>query len=143
MTEPTYSLLSIDHVQLAMPPGEEDAARRFYGDLLGLRETPKPPAMAARGGCWFEAGAIRLHLGVEPDFRPARKAHPAIGVRELDQLARRLDAQGVEVRPDAELEGVARFFVNDPFGNRLEFLEPLNGASPVAWRGIQPDTDRT
>ena len=126
MTGNAYTLVSIDHVQLAMPPGDEAVARQFYRDLLGMREAPKPPAMAARGGCWFEAHGVRLHLGVEPGFRPARKAHPAICVQGLHPLAERLEAHGAAVRWDTELEGYARFFVDDPFGNRLEFLESLD-----------------
>lgn len=112
----------IDHVQLAMPAGGEDAARRFYGDLLGLPEVPKPMAARARGGCWFEAGALRLHLGVEADFRPARKAHPALVVSRMTELCERLQAAGVAVEPGAPLAGRARRFASDPFGNRLELI---------------------
>lgn len=108
-----------------MPAGGEDAARRFYGELLGLPEVPKPADLARRGGCWFEDGNIRVHMGVEADFRPARKAHPAFEVTDLSALRERMIAGGVEVRDDTALEGFARFFVADPFGNRIELLQPL------------------
>ena len=108
----------IDHVQLAMPAGGEDDARRFYGDLLGIPEVPKPPALAARGGCWFETGSVKIHLGVERDFRPARKAHPALLVRDLPALVEALRAAGHDVGGgDGD-----RVYVDDPFGNRLELL---------------------
>jgi catechol 2,3-dioxygenase-like lactoylglutathione lyase family enzyme len=113
----------LDHVQLAMPAGEEDAARAFYGELLGIPEVPKPPRLAARGGCWFERGELKVHLGVENDFRPARKAHPAFRVKDLPALVARLGAADVPVVDDA-MEGHHRVYVEDPFGNRLELLEP-------------------
>jgi catechol 2,3-dioxygenase-like lactoylglutathione lyase family enzyme len=115
-------ILAIEHVQLAMPPGGEAAARAFYEGLLGVAEREKPAALARRGGCWFEAGALKVHLGVEADFRPARKAHPAFLVEDLAGLAARLAAAGVTVREDEPVEGQARFFADDPFGNRLEFM---------------------
>jgi catechol 2,3-dioxygenase-like lactoylglutathione lyase family enzyme len=111
-------------VQLAIPAGGEPACRRFFGELLGMTELEKPPALAARGGCWFALGGVELHLGVEQPFAPARKAHPGILVEGLDELVARLGAAGVDVRPDRELPGYARVYVDDPFGNRLEFLEP-------------------
>lgn len=114
----------IDHVQLAMPPGEEDAATGFYEGLLGIPRVPKPPHLAARGGCWFERGGLKLHLGVEPDFRAARKAHPALLVSGLAALVERLRAAGVELVDDEPLEGYDRVYASDPFGNRLELLEP-------------------
>ena len=117
----------IDHVQLAMPAGREDDARRFYSELLGIPEVPKPPHLAARGGCWFEAGGLKVHLGVEADFRPARKAHPALLVRDLDALVATLRAAGVDLVDDEPLEGYERIYASDPFGNRLELLEPLAG----------------
>jgi len=117
------TILGIDHVQLAMPPGREDEARAFYAGLLGLLEIPKPPELARRGGAWFETAAVKLHLGVEADFRPARKAHPALLVRELPALVLRLRDAGVEVVEDP-LEGHYRVYVADPFGNRLELMEP-------------------
>ncbi len=111
-----------------MPPGGEEVARTFYADVLGMTEVPKPAALAKRGGVWFVSGAVRIHLGVEADFRPARKAHPALRVNRLDDLARRLRSHGYEPHFDADLPGYARFYVSDPFGNRLEFLEPTDGA---------------
>ena len=111
----------LDHVQLACPRGSEDEARRFYGDLLGLREIDKPAPLRARGGVWFECGSQQLHLGVEEPFAPARKAHPALlvgSVAELEALAERLGA----VRWDEDLPGYRRFYAEDPFGNRLELL---------------------
>ena len=116
-------IIGIDHVQLAMPPGGEAAARHFYSGLLGLPEVPKPPLLAARGGCWFEGPAVRLHLGVEPDFRPAKKAHPALLVDDLDGLAAELAAAGATVVPDTDLPGVKRCHVADPFGNRIELIQ--------------------
>ncbi|MFD0115097.1 VOC family protein [Streptomyces sp. NPDC001940] len=119
-------LRALDHVQLAAPAGSEDALRRFYGDALGMTETPKPPALAARGGCWFEAGQVRLHLGIERDFRPARKAHPGLRVTGIETYAARLAAHGVRIIWDEDLPGHRRFYADDPVGNRLEFLEPVN-----------------
>ena len=115
-------ILGIDHVQLAMPKGREAEARDFYSGLLGSPEIPKPPDLAARGGCWFENGAVKVHLGVEADFHPARKAHPGLLVRGLADLARRLRAAGVNVEERA-LDGVLHAYVADPFGNRIELLE--------------------
>jgi catechol 2,3-dioxygenase-like lactoylglutathione lyase family enzyme len=102
-------LLGFDHVQLACPPGGEDDGRRFYVEVLGLTEVPKPPVLAARGGCWFRGDGFELHLGVDHDFRPARKAHPALLVRDLDALATALEAAGHEVRWSDELPDVRRF----------------------------------
>jgi catechol 2,3-dioxygenase-like lactoylglutathione lyase family enzyme len=116
-------IVGIDHVQLAMPEGCEDAARRFYAGLLGLPETPKPERPAARGGAWFELGAVKLHLGVESDFRPARKAHPAFVVDDIDDLAERLRVGGHEVRWDDAIPGLRRLHTDDPVGNRLEFVQ--------------------
>ena len=113
-------VLSIDHVQLAMPAGGEAMAHTFYVDVLGLVEVPKPPALAVRGGCWFELGSVKLHLGVEPDFRPARKAHPALVVRDLAGFVGR---RGLRVRWDDEIPGVERCHVDDPFGNRIELID--------------------
>ena len=114
----------LDHVQLAAPPGCESDARRFFGDLLGLEELEKPVPLRARGGAWFRVGAQQLHVGVAEPFAPARKAHPALRVRPdaLDDLAGRLTAAGVEVRWDDALPGARRFYANDPWGNRLEFV---------------------
>ncbi|MES1156646.1 MAG: VOC family protein [Alphaproteobacteria bacterium] len=118
-------VLAIEHVQLAMPPGGEDQARAFYQGLLGIPEQPKPPHLAARGGCWFERGALKLHLGVERDFVPARKAHPALLVEGLPELAERLRAGGFPPREEEPLEGYDRLYVDDPFGNRIELMERL------------------
>lgn len=114
----------IHHVQLACPPGSEETLRAFYGGVLGLAEIPKPPALAARGGCWFRGSGIELHLGVEADFRPARKAHPGLLWPDLDGCAARLTAAGHPVRWDDEFPGMRRFYSEDPHGNRLEFLAP-------------------
>lgn len=120
---PAEALITrLDHVQLAMPAGQEDAARAFFGGLLGMEEEAKPESLASRGGCWFRAGAVALHLGVEADFRPQRKAHPALGVADLDALAQRLQAAGHEVLWDDAIPGVRRFYAADPFGNRIEFV---------------------
>lgn len=113
----------IEHVQLAMPPGEEDAARAFYTGLLGIPEMPKPPRLAARGGCWFEGAGVKVHLGVEADFRPAKKAHPALLVDDLGAMTTRLEAAGVAVIPDDPVEGRERCYVSDPFGNRIELMQ--------------------
>jgi catechol 2,3-dioxygenase-like lactoylglutathione lyase family enzyme len=125
MTRTTFQVLGLDHVQLAMPPGGERLARGFYGDILGLSEEAKPPHLAARGGCWFAGGALRLHLGVETDFRAARKAHPALRVRGFTALRRRLDDAGFPTTSDEPLAGFDRCYVDDPFGNRIELMEPL------------------
>ena len=117
------TLQAIDHVQLAMPRGEEEAARRFYGSLLGLPEQPKPPELARRGGCWFECGEQQIHIGVEAEFRPAKKAHPAFAVSDLAKLRKSLNAHSVPTIDDNSLPGTQRFFAEDPWGNRLEFLK--------------------
>ena len=117
-------ITGFDHVQVAMPPGQEAAARAFYAGLLEMEELPKPPILAARGGCWFASGAAVLHLGVEASFRPARKAHPALLVENLDRLAATLTAAGHECTPaDGEIPEVRRFHTHDPFGNRIEFQQ--------------------
>jgi len=123
-------ILAIDHIQLAMPVGGEPAAREFYGRLLGLREVPKPEPLAARGGAWFEGGEVRLHLGVEDDFRPARKAHPALLVAQLAALKSKLAAAGYEVRDDSDLPDVQRAFTHDPFGNRIELIQSPTEGQP-------------
>ncbi|WP_103534943.1 VOC family protein [Streptomyces sp. SM11] len=117
-------LAAVDHVQLAAPPGSEDALRAFYADALGMTETPKPPVLAACGGCWFTSGPVQLHLGVEEDFRPAKKAHPGLRVTGIVEYAARLETHGVDVEWDGALPGHRRFYAHDPVGNRLEFLEP-------------------
>ena len=121
------AFVGVDHVQLAAPPDGEAEARAFYGGLLGLEEIVKPPALAARGGCWFQCGAQQIHIGIETEFRAAKKAHPALRLADragFDALLARLSARGVAVkRDDEEIPGVtARFFIADPWGNRLELL---------------------
>jgi catechol 2,3-dioxygenase-like lactoylglutathione lyase family enzyme len=118
-------IIALDHVQLAMPPGREAEARTFYQGLLGIPEVAKPANLAKRGGCWFERDTLKVHLGVEPDFHPARKAHPALLTRDLAALRATFEAAGVTIRHDEPLEGYERFYVDDPFGNRIELLEPL------------------
>ena len=113
----------IDHVQVAAPAGCEADARAFYGGLLGLEELPKPEALAARGGCWFRAGAQELHVGIEEPFAPARKAHPSFVVSDLDDLAAKLTEAGFAVTYDDRIPGTRRFETADPFGNRLEFRQ--------------------
>ena len=116
-------ILELHHVQLAMPAGQEDVARSFYSGVLGLIEEAKPAHLQARGGVWFRSGALRLHLGVEPDFRAARKAHPAILVRGLAEFEARCRAAGFPPVADEPLDGFDRCYVFDPFGNRIELLE--------------------
>ena len=110
----------IDHVQVAVPVGAEDEARAFYAGVLGLIEVPKPPVLAARGGAWFEAGGTVVHVGVEEDFRPARKAHPALLVAGLREF---VASSGLAVRWSDEIPGTVRCHLDDPFGNRLELVE--------------------
>jgi catechol 2,3-dioxygenase-like lactoylglutathione lyase family enzyme len=114
-----------EHVQLAMPAGGESLARAFYEGIFGITEIPKPPNLAKRGGCWFERGDLKIHLGVESHFRPARKAHVALLVVHLGQLIDDLRVAGYTVREDESLEGYHRVYVDDPFGNRIELMEPL------------------
>jgi catechol 2,3-dioxygenase-like lactoylglutathione lyase family enzyme len=114
---------AIDHVQLAMPAGQEEIARKFYAALLGMREIPKPAELIKRGGCWFESGSVQVHLGVEMDFRPAKKAHPAFKCANYDGLIAKLRAAGVEVTQPGDIPGVRRCHVHDPFGNRIELLD--------------------
>jgi catechol 2,3-dioxygenase-like lactoylglutathione lyase family enzyme len=120
------SIEAIDHVQLAMPAGREPEAVAFYEALLGISQQPKPPHLAARGGCWFERGQLKIHLGVEAEFRAARKAHPALRVKDLRALVARLSQAGVPVRDDEPLDGYDRVYIDDPFGNRIELLEPVS-----------------
>lgn len=121
---PAFELLPVHHVQLAVPPGSEDRCHAFWRDVLGMTEVTKPPALAARGGCWFRSGALEVHLGVEDPFTPARKAHPGLLVAGLAQLAAALEEAGHPVTWDDDFPGHARCYAADPFGNRLEFLEP-------------------
>ncbi|HEX6993596.1 MAG TPA: VOC family protein [Gammaproteobacteria bacterium] len=120
-------VVAIEHVQLAMPPGMEAPAREFYEGVLRIPEVPKPPHLARRGGAWFERGALKIHLGVEADFRPARKAHPALLVTDLESLIVRLKEHNVEVIEDEPLEDYLRVYITDPFGNRIELMEPREG----------------
>lgn len=115
----------LHHMQLAMPGGQEDRARRFFVGILGMQEIDKPVALARRGGAWFRAGGVELHLGVEPDFRAARKAHPGILVNDLDQLIAQFHDAGQEVHQDTDFPGFRRIYAHDPFGNRLEFMESI------------------
>lgn len=119
-------IVEFDHVQLAIPAGGEDAARRFYRDVLGLEEVPKPAALAGRGGVWFRSGAVQVHLGIETDFRPARKAHPALRVEGLEAFVAQCVAAGLPVTQDARLPGVERVHLADPFGNRIELVEVID-----------------
>ena len=123
--EQNFTFARLHHVQLAIPAGGEPVSRAFWGGVLGLAELEKPPVLAARGGCWFRGGGLEVHLGVEADFSPARKAHPGILVTDLRALAARLTSADVEVTWDGEFPGHDRFYAADPFGNRLEFLQPI------------------
>jgi catechol 2,3-dioxygenase-like lactoylglutathione lyase family enzyme len=113
----------VDHVQFAIPAGGEDQCRAFWCGILGLTEVPKPPALAPRGGCWFDGPGFQVHLGVEPDFRPARKAHPGFEMRGVRELADALTVHGYTVTWSDEVPGQDRFHTADPFGNRIEFLQ--------------------
>src|SRR5688572_22234145 len=124
MTTPPFRFERLHHIQLAIPAGGEDSCRTFWGEVLGMTELQKPAVLAARGGCWFAGGGLEVHLGVEAGFVPARKAHPGILVADLRGLADRLEGAGVPVTWDGEFPGHDRFYAHDPFGNRLEFLEP-------------------
>ena len=116
----------IDHVQLAMPSGREAEARAFYQGVLGIPEVSKPPNLGKRGGCWFVRDALKVHLGVENDFRPARKAHPALLVEDLSAFKTLIESSGYTVKTDEPLEGYDRIYVEDPFGNRIELMEPVS-----------------
>jgi catechol 2,3-dioxygenase-like lactoylglutathione lyase family enzyme len=118
-------MVGLHHMQLAMPAGAEENARAFFVGVLGMTEVDKPPVLAARGGAWFRSGGLELHLGVEEDFRPARKGHPGILVSDLDAVVDRLRAAGQDVRWDGDFPGFRRIYAHDPFGNRLEFLQPV------------------
>jgi len=124
-----FSFTRVHHVQLSIPPGGEDKARAFWAGPLGMAELPKPPVLAARGGCWFGGGGVEVHLGVEAEFTPARKAHPGIQVTGVGRLAAGLEAHGIDVLWDESVPGLRRFHTSDPFGNRLEFLEPQSADS--------------
>ena len=117
-------VIGLDHVQLAIPPGGEPLARDFFAGLLGMVEVPKP-ANLSPAGCWFTGGGAALHIGIDPDFRPARKAHPALLVDDLAALRARLAGSGCVIRDDTPVKGYARFFTEDPFGNRIELMERM------------------
>ncbi len=124
-----FEVVGIHHVQLAMPPGREEEAEAFYSGVLGLTCVPKPAPLAGRGGCWFRASGAEVHLGVEEDFRPARKAHPALRVLGLPGLRRRLEDAGAAVTEEPPLEGWTRLHTADPFGNRIELIEAVTPAA--------------
>jgi len=117
------AILALDHVQLAMPAGGDDRARSFYVGLLGMEELAKPPPLQASGGVWFRSGSAELHLGIKADFQPARKAHPGLRVDDIERFASRFQEAGREVAWDERYPGVRRFYVQDPFGNRVEILQ--------------------
>jgi catechol 2,3-dioxygenase-like lactoylglutathione lyase family enzyme len=119
------NVIRLEHVQLAMPAGHEADAVEFYEGLLGIPQVPKPAHLAARGGCWFEHGDVKVHLGVEDHFRPARKAHPALLVRDVRSLAAVIAAAGFRVIDDEPLDGYDRIYVDDPFGNRIELMQQV------------------
>ena len=119
-------ITGLHHVQIAVPAGSEPALREFYGGVLGMTEIAKPEGLALRGGVWFRSGAAEVHLGVEAEFRPARKAHPGLLVDDLDAVVARLAEAGCRVRPDELLPGYRRCYVDDPCGNRLELLSPVS-----------------
>lgn len=119
----SFTIERLDHVQLAIPPGGEGQAEAFYSGILGFEILPKPPALAVRGGRWFARNGVHIHVGVEEDFRPARKAHPALVVGSLDELVERLARESISVSWNDEIPGIRRCFVDDPFGNRIELIE--------------------
>lgn len=114
--------MRIDHIQLAAPEGSEPTARDFFVGVLHMVEEPKPPSLRSRGGCWFRRGGCSVHIGIDPAFRPQRKAHPAFAVDDVHEIASRLEAAGYEVVWDPMIPGTERFYTQDPFGNRLEFM---------------------
>lgn len=136
------TVFGLDHVQLAMPAGGEDRATAFYEGILGIPQVPKPPHLAARGGCWFEDGGLKVHLGVDPEFRPARKAHAGLLVTDLAALVAALAAHGHAAAADEPLDGYDRVYVDDPFGNRLELLEPVEPAGSTNGSLADPPHDR-
>lgn len=119
-------LNGIDHIQIAAPPGCEPEARNFFGQILGLEEIEKPVPLRSRGGCWFKIGNKQLHIGVEQDFHPARKAHPAFSVDDIEHLFEKLSKTGIRCAWDDAVNARKRFYADDPWGNRLEFTEPTS-----------------
>ncbi|MDA1371480.1 MAG: VOC family protein [Proteobacteria bacterium] len=120
------SVIGLDHIQIAMPSGKEAEARSFYANILGLTERDKPPGLANKGGCWFEHGTLNVHLGIDPDFRPAQKAHPGFEVTDLSAITALLEQIGYSISRGSELEGYDRVFTSDPFGNRIELLQKID-----------------
>ncbi|MFE8695571.1 VOC family protein [Cytobacillus sp. FJAT-53684] len=120
-----FAFKGIDHIQLAAPKGCEEQARAFFGGILGLKEIPKPENLQKRGGCWFVCGNQEIHIGVQEDFLPAKKAHPGFVVENLSVLRESLEKHEIRIKEEPPIEGRSRFFVDDPFGNRIEFLEFL------------------
>lgn len=116
-------IVALDHIQIAMPKGREQEARDFYQSVLGIPEVPKPAGLSSRSGAWFESGQVKIHLGVEDDFRPAKKAHPGLLVSDLDELLVTLKSKGYSVTEDRSLPGIKRAFSHDPLGNRIELIQ--------------------
>lgn len=121
-----FEFFGLDHVQIAAPVGSEDVERRFFSEVLGMEEIEKPENLKKRGGLWFTCGEHQIHIGIDQDFRPAKKAHPAVHVKNIAALKDRIRSFGVKVKDDELLPGAERFYVDDPFGNRMEFLEWLD-----------------
>lgn len=125
----TVQILALDHIQIVAPVGGEEQARYFYGTVMGLAEMKKPAELAVRGGCWFEGAGFQLHVGMEKNFTPAHRAHPAFVVNDLAQWQQRMEAADITMTPDTAVPDRHRFYVNDPFGNRIEFLQNGDGFS--------------
>ncbi|TYR78265.1 glyoxalase [Priestia megaterium] len=119
------NFFGIDHVQLAAPKGSEEKARLFFGEILGMEEISKPSNLAKRGGVWFQCGNHQLHIGIQDDFQAAKKAHPAFHVKNLSRLKETLVKNHISIKEDEPLEGAIRFYADDPFGNRIEFLQRM------------------
>ncbi|WHY56049.1 VOC family protein [Peribacillus simplex] len=122
----TYIFKSIDHIQLAAPKGSKDTARKFFKNILGFEEVEKPEELKKRGGVWFEFGNYQIHIGIEEPFYPAKKAHPAFEIENIEELRKHLVTNGIDVMDDDKLPGAKRFYISDPFGNRMELLEWIN-----------------
>ena len=118
-----FKINGIDHIQITSPRGGEDRAREFYGGTLGMKEIPKPENLKGRGGCWFSCGHQEIHISIQEDHIPPKKAHPGLIVTNIEKLRERLISLKMEIKEEPPIEGRTRFFVNDPFGNRIEFLE--------------------
>lgn len=124
------AFIAFDHVQLTMPAGSDAQAIAFFAGVLGLEKIPHPPTLLQNGGAWFRAGTVELHIGIEDDFRPVRKGHPAMVVDDLDEIARRCEDAGYDVSWDTRYPGFRRFYVRDPFGNRIEIMQPVQAQAP-------------